>query len=71
MQEELPRISMTEASARGVARLAREAAEGHPVAVVRHKRPVAVVLGFEEYAQLVERVREGKRRPEIRSPFQG
>jgi prevent-host-death family protein len=62
---------MTEASARGIARLAREAAEGHPVVVVRHKRPVAVVLGFEEYAQLVEQARQGKRRPEIRSPFQG
>lgn len=67
----IEQISMTEASARGIARMAREAAEGHPVAIARHKRPVAVVLGFEEYVQLMERAAEGRRRPEIRTPFQG
>lgn len=67
----MEQISMTEASARGIARLAREAADGHPVAVSRHKRAIAVVLGFEEYAQLLAQARLGKHRSEIRSPFQG
>ena len=64
-------VSMTEASARGIARMAREAAEGHPVVIDRHKRPVAVVLGYEEYARLLAGANSGNRRPAIRSPFQG
>lgn len=62
---------MTEASARGIARMAREAAEGSPVEVARHKRAVAVVLGFEDYQELLRRAETPSRRPEIRSPFQG
>lgn len=64
---------MTEASARGIARLAREAGDGHPVAVARHKQPVAVVLGFAEYERLLEiaATAGARRRPSVLGPPQG
>ena len=64
---------MTEASSRGIARLAREASEGNPVAIARHKRPVAVVLGYQEFLDLVEMAaRAGSRqRPNVLGPPQG
>lgn len=71
MDQKVEQISMTEASARGIARLAREAADGRPVAVSRHKRAIAVVLGLEEYRQLLDRATEGARRQSIPSPTQG
>lgn len=61
-------ITMTEANARGVARLAREAAAGHPVAITRHKRPVAVIIGFAEYQEWAAGSRG---RPSLISPPQG
>ena len=66
-------ISMTEASARGIARLAREASEGSPVAIARHKSPVAVVLDYQEYVGLLElAARAGSRqRPSVLGPPQG
>ena len=66
-------ISMTEASARGIARMAREASEGNPVAIARHKHPVAVVLGYQEYLRLLElAARAGSRqRPSVHGPPQG
>jgi len=71
MDGAIEQVSMTEASARGIARMAREAAEGHPVAVARHKRPVAVVLGFDEYRELLSRAEAARARPRIPSPLQG
>ena len=62
---------MTEASARGIARMAREASEGRPVEVARHKTAVAVVLGYEQYVELLRRAESPTRRPEIRLPLQG
>lgn len=35
---------MTEASARGIARLAKDAEAGHPVIITRHGKPVAAVV---------------------------
>lgn len=66
-------ISMTEASARGIARLAREAAEGRPAAIARHKRTVAVVLGYEDYQRLLEAASRPsyRQRPGILEPPQG
>ena len=64
---------MTEASARGIARLAREASEGNPVAIARHKRPVAVVLDYQEFIALVEKAAQagGRTRPSVLGPPQG
>lgn len=72
-EAEVAAISMTEASARGIARLAREAAEGTPTAIARHKRTVAVVLGFEDYQRLVEAASRSaqRQRPGILGPPQG
>ena len=69
----LEQISMTEASARGIARLAREASEGHPVAIARHKRPVAVVLDYQEFLDLVGMAARagGRQRPSVLGPPQG
>jgi PHD/YefM family antitoxin component YafN of YafNO toxin-antitoxin module len=71
MDRAIEKISMTQASARGIARMAREAAEGHPVTVARHKRAVAVVLGFDEYQELLSRAESARARPRIPSPLQG
>ena len=64
---------MTEASARGIARLAREASQGNPVAIARHKNPVAVVLGYQEYVDLLDLAAraESRQRPSVLGPPQG
>jgi prevent-host-death family protein len=38
------RIPVTEASARGIARLAKDAEAGHPVIITRHGKAVAAVV---------------------------
>ncbi len=53
-------LSVTEASRRGIARLAADAAHGHEVVVHRHGRPVAAVIGFERFTEL-ERLRDDLR----------
>jgi prevent-host-death family protein len=45
-------LSVTAASARGVARLVADAAHGMEVVVTRHHRPVAAVVGVERLAEL-------------------
>jgi prevent-host-death family protein len=40
-------IPVTEASARGIARLAKDAENGEPVVITRHGRPVAAVIPIE------------------------
>ena len=64
---------MTEASARGIARLAREASQGNPVAIARHKHPVAVVLDYQEFIDLLEIAAQAKarQRPNVLGPPQG
>ena len=64
---------MTEASARGIARLAREASQGNPVAIARHKHPVAVVLDFQEFLDLVDKAAGAgsRQRPNVLGPPQG
>ena len=47
-------LSVTEASARGVARLVADAAHGDEVVVTRHHRPVAAVVGLERLRELEE-----------------
>lgn len=37
-------IPVTEASARGIARLAKDAEAGHPVIITRHGKPVAAIV---------------------------
>ena len=46
------RLSVTEASRRGVARLVADAAHGAEVVVERHGRPVAAVVGHERFTAL-------------------
>ena len=46
------RVSVTEASRRGVARLVADAAHGTEVVVVRHGEPLAAVVGYERYSEL-------------------
>jgi prevent-host-death family protein len=45
-------LSVTAASARGVARLVADAAQGEEVVVTRHHRPVAAVVGVEHLREL-------------------
>ena len=45
-------LSVTAASARGVARLVADAAHGIEVVVTRHHKPVAAVVGVERLAEL-------------------
>ncbi|MFI5046340.1 MAG: type II toxin-antitoxin system prevent-host-death family antitoxin [Acidimicrobiia bacterium] len=45
-------LSVTAASARGVARLVADAAHGDEVVVTRHHRPVAAVVGVEHLREL-------------------
>ena len=45
-------VSVTEASARGVARLVADAAHGDEALVTRHGRPVAAVVGAEHLDEL-------------------
>ena len=47
-------LSVTAASARGVARLVADAAHGDEVVVTRHHRPVAAVVGMEHLRELDE-----------------
>lgn len=47
-------VSVTVASARGVAALVREADEGHDVVVARRGRPVAAIVGMRRLAELQE-----------------
>jgi prevent-host-death family protein len=47
-------LSVTAASARGVARLVADAAHGEEVLVTRHHRPVAAVVGVERLRELDE-----------------
>jgi prevent-host-death family protein len=47
------RVSVTEASRRGVARLVADAAHGTEVIVERHGAPVAAVVDYERYTELV------------------
>ena len=46
------RVSVTEASRRGVARLVADAAHGTEVVVERHGAPVAAVVDYERYTEL-------------------
>lgn len=48
------RVSVTEASRRGVARLVADAAHGTEVVVERHGAPLAAVVGYERYTELVQ-----------------
>ena len=55
------RLSVTEASRRGVARLVADAAHGSEVVVERHGRAVAAVVAFDrftEFVQLAEDLRD-------------
>jgi prevent-host-death family protein len=47
-------LSVTEASARGIARLVADAAAGDEVVITRHHRPVAAVVGIERLRELDE-----------------
>jgi prevent-host-death family protein len=53
-------ISVTTASARGIARLAADAAHGDEVVITRHHRPLAAVVGIERLRTL-ERLRDDLR----------
>ena len=44
------RLPVTEASARGIARLAKDAEAGHPVIITRHGRPVAAIVPLGDLA---------------------
>ena len=45
-------VSVSTASARGVARLVADAAAGDEVVITRHHRPVAAVVGIEQLREL-------------------
>ena len=45
-------LSVSSASARGVARLVADAAAGDEVVITRHHRPVAAVVGIEQLREL-------------------
>lgn len=51
-------IPVTEASARGIARLAKDAEAGHPVIITRHGKPVAAVvpIGSDDVSNLKSRI---------------
>jgi prevent-host-death family protein len=46
------RVSVTEASRRGVARLVADAAHGTDVVVERHGEPLAAMVSFDRYTEL-------------------
>jgi prevent-host-death family protein len=46
------RLSVTEASRRGVARLVADAAHGDEVVIERHGVPLAAVVGHDRYVEL-------------------
>ena len=60
--DEPERLSVTEASRRGVARLVADAAHGHEVVVERHGRPVAAVVDVDRFDE-VTRLRDDLPRP--------
>ena len=51
-------VSVTDAAARGVAGLVREAEEGHEVIVARYGHPVAAVIGMSRFDGLRELERD-------------
>ena len=51
---EIERVSVTEASRRGVARLVADAAHGTEVVVERHGEPLAAVVAYDRYTELVQ-----------------
>lgn len=61
------RIPVTEASARGIARLAKDAERGSPVVITRHGRPVAAVVPL----ALDHPRQRGTRPRETRPPMPG
>ena len=52
--DETERVSVTEASRRGVARLVADAAHGTEVVVERHGEPLAAVVAYDRYTELVQ-----------------
>jgi prevent-host-death family protein len=57
---ETERVSVTEASRRGVARLVADAAHGTEVVVERHGAPIAAVVSYDRYTDL-DRLRDDLR----------
>jgi prevent-host-death family protein len=51
---ETERVSVTEASRRGVARLVADAAHGTEVVVERHGEPLAAVVAYDRYIELAQ-----------------
>jgi prevent-host-death family protein len=51
---DVERVSVTEASRRGVARLVADAAHGTEVVVERHGEPLAAVVAYERYTELLQ-----------------
>ena len=51
-------LSVTEASARGIAGLVRDAQQGHAVVVARHGRAVAAIVGIDRLRHLDELERD-------------
>ena len=51
-------VSVSDASARGVAGLVREAEQGHEVIEARHGRPVAAIIGMTRFENLRELERD-------------
>jgi hypothetical protein len=47
-------LSISEANARGVSRLAGEAESGHDTVLLRNSKPIAAVVGMERMARLQE-----------------
>ena len=52
--DRVERVSVTEASRRGVARLVADAAHGTEVVVERHGEALAAVVAYERYTELVQ-----------------
>lgn len=51
-------VSVSDASARGLAGLVRDAENGHEFIVARHGRPVAAVVGMARFESLLELERD-------------
>lgn len=51
-------VSITEASRRGIAAVARDAAGGHDIVLSRHGRPVAALVGMRHFSELQEMERD-------------
>jgi len=51
---ETERVSVTEASRRGVARLVADAAHGTEVVIERHGVPLAAVVAYDRYTELAQ-----------------